>query len=85
MPSFNQHDICLAWYIYASHYHGGQSSKLYQVFGRLGRIQYSCNVTGKLERYFDRELSTEDDLKYSEEYENARAIYESLVERKVYQ
>jgi hypothetical protein len=84
MPRFNKFDICLAWYMYASHYHGGQFTKLYQVFGRLERIKFRASIMSKLEDYFDRELSPDEDRKY-DEYENARAIYESLVERKVYQ
>lgn len=72
MPHFDRFDICVAWWLYAMHYHEGQDSKLYRVFGRLERIGF-------------RTLAKTEDIARLPEYENVRAIYNSLVERKVYQ
>lgn len=66
---FDRFDVCEAWYVYASLYHGGQGSKLYQVFGRLQRIGFR-----------PRPSLGEDTLG-----ENARYIYDSLVSRKILQ
>jgi hypothetical protein len=41
MPYFNRFDVCQAWYIFASEWHGGQSSRLYLVFGRLARLRFN--------------------------------------------
>ncbi len=40
MTYFDRFDICEAWYMYASLYHGGQWSKEYEIFGRLDRMQF---------------------------------------------
>ena len=32
---FDRFDICEAYYCYASDYHEGQFSKIYEIFGRL--------------------------------------------------
>lgn len=37
---FNRFDICNAYYVFASLYHGGQGSKEYRIFGRLSKIGY---------------------------------------------
>lgn len=73
MPQFNKHDVCAAWFLYAAAYHGGQNSKLYQVFGRLEKIGFEPSF-----------LMGEAWLN-NPENANVRAIYQSLVERKVYQ
>ena len=62
---FDRLDICKAYYLYASHYHEGQGSKLYQVFGRLDKVGFNPGPMLSVE--------TLD--------ENARAIYDGLVER----
>jgi hypothetical protein len=66
---YSRIDICEAWYLYASLYHGGQGSKLYEVFGRLDRLDFRP-APGL----------SEDSLE-----ENSREIFDSLVSRKVYQ
>lgn len=68
MPHFDRFDICEAYYLYATLYHGGQWSKEYQIFGRLEKIKFRARPS----------LCNEDDLE-----ENARAIFDQLVERGV--
>ncbi len=63
---FDRFDVCEAAYLYATHYHGGQWSELYKVFGRLHNLGFKpalCTSMGSLE-------------------ENARAIYDGMVESK---
>ena len=69
MLYFDRFDICEAYYLYASHYHGGQSSRLYEVFGRLYNIQFRPSPVLRLESLT----------------ENGRSIYDSLVEKKYLQ
>lgn len=63
MPQFNRWDICEAYYLFAFYYHGGQSSKLYQVFGRLHKIGFTVRNS----------LRSENDLS-----DNGREIYNNL-------
>ena len=56
-----------AWYVYASQYHGGQGSALYQVLGRLHRLGFKPRL-----------LVTRTDLT-----RNGRAVYDNLFARKV--
>lgn len=63
---FNRFDICEAYLLFASMYHGGQFSPIYRIFGRLNRMGYKAPLGGV----------TEDTLT-----ENGRAIYDALVER----
>lgn len=37
---FDRFDICEAYYMYASEWHGGQWSDEYQIFGRLDAMGY---------------------------------------------
>lgn len=60
---FDRFDICTAYYLYATHYHNGQNSAEYRIFGRLAKIGFSPRVGLEL-----------DDLS-----ENERAIYNKLV------
>lgn len=68
--SFDRFDICCAWYLYAITYHGGQGSKLYEVFGRLARVGFKPGDA----------LRDENSLTA-----NGREIYENLVARELYQ
>ena len=63
---FDRFDICEAYYLYASLYHGGQFTKLYEVFGRLDNLKFRPSPV----------------LRLSSLTENGRSIYDSLVERK---
>lgn len=38
---FDRFDICNAYYLFAILYHEGQSSKTYEIFGRLDRMGYN--------------------------------------------
>ena len=38
---FDRFDVCDAYYQFARHYHRGQWSSEYAIFGRLDRIRYS--------------------------------------------
>ncbi len=67
---FDRFDICEAFYVYAMLYHGGQFTRLYRVFGRLHKLGFSPSPM----------LRDEDSLS-----DNAREIFDSLVERKVLQ
>jgi hypothetical protein len=64
MPYFNRFDVCEAYYVYALHYHRGQGSKEYAVFGRLANIGFDPS----------RLLYGEENLS-----ENGREIYNRLV------
>lgn len=46
---FDRFSICLAWYWYATHYHGGQFSREYRIFGRLNRIGFEPGAGAKFE------------------------------------
>ena len=61
---FDTIDICKAYYMYASLYHGGQFSDTYRIFGRLNDIKFKPGPMLSVE-------SLED---------NARAIFDNLVE-----
>lgn len=62
---FDQFDICDAFYVFATLYHGGQFSEEYRIFGRLEKIGYQPTDT-----------LNEDTLS-----DNARVIYDKLVTR----
>ena len=63
-------DICEAYYIYASHYHEGQFSQLYEIFGRLNNLNFKPRLS----------LKDEYDLT-----ENGQSIYDNLVAKKYLQ
>ena len=62
-------DICEAWYLYASNYHGGQWSKLYSKLGQLHNIGFKP-APG---------------LNYKSLQEEGKRIYRRLVRTKKYQ
>lgn len=62
--TFDRFDICDAYYLYATQYHGGQGSKEYKIHKVLHRIKYRPSMM----------LNDEDDLS-----DNAREIYNNLV------
>lgn len=39
--NFDRFDICEAFYLFATHYHTGQGSSTYAIFGRLARLGFS--------------------------------------------
>ncbi len=61
---FDRFNVCEAYYVFASLYHGGQFSEEYRIFGRLDNIRFSPSPLISVE-------SLE---------ENARAIFDNLVE-----
>jgi len=63
MMQFDRSDICEAYYLFASHYHSGQGSKVYEIFGRLEKIKFHPRPT-----LDEKSLS-----------ENGKAIYDNLV------
>ena len=63
MSYFDRFDICEAYYLYASLYHGGMMSKEYAIFGRLSKIGFEPRQS----------------LRYETLTENAKAIYDNLV------
>lgn len=65
---FDRHDICLAHWLFAVHFHGGQFSPEYAILGRLERIRFKPGACQS-----DRPA----DLP-----ENAREIYRRLVVRR---
>ena len=67
---YDSYDICEAYYLYASHYHEGQFSQLYEIFGRLENLKFKPRPM----------LSDVADLS-----ENGQMIYENLVEKKYLQ
>lgn len=64
---FNRFDICEAYYLFASYWHGGQFSKEYRIFGRLEKIGFKPSPTLSLES-----LS-----------ENGVLIYQNLVRKNI--
>lgn len=64
--TFDRMDICSAYFMYASLYHGGQWSDDYRIFGRLVKIRFNPGPMLTVEK-----LS-----------ENGRAIFDNLVARK---
>jgi hypothetical protein len=65
-PYFDRFDICEAYYLFASHYHGGQWSAEYRIFGRLERMGFKPGANG---------------LNYHGLSENARGIYIKLARK----
>ena len=68
---WDRFDICEAWWLYACHYHGGQWSKLYSILSHKLPVTMQFNPSPWLD---ENHLT-----------ENGREIYQSLVDRKVYQ
>jgi len=62
---FDRIDICDAYYLFATLYHNGQSSKEYKIFGRLEKVKYKPGFA-----------LSEDSLTC-----NGRDIYQKLVNR----
>ena len=65
MPYFDRFDICVAHFLFASHWHGGQGCKLYGKFAQLERLRYRPSVCQS-----DRPADLD---------QNAREIYRLLV------
>ena len=64
---WDRFDICLAWYHYATLYHGGQWSAIYAVFGRLESLGFRPGLAAER---LDRS-----------DHGNARSILASLIRR----
>jgi hypothetical protein len=69
MPRWNRFDICESWYAFAMETHGGQWTKEYETFGRLGRMHFRPSLSVR-ERGYDGLT------------ENGKEIYDSPVERR---
>ena len=63
---FDRFDICEAYWCYASDYHEGQFSKIYEIFGRLYELDFNHRM----------------DLCFESLTENGQYIYNSLVDKK---
>ncbi len=63
MKTFDRFDICEAYYMFATLWHGGQFTKEYAIFGRLHKIGFRAPMSIDLEKLT----------------ENGRAIYDDLV------
>ena len=63
---FDRFDICEAYWCYASDYHEGQFSKIYEIFGRLYELDFNPSM----------------DLCFESLTENGQYIYNSLVDKK---
>ena len=62
---FDRFDICEAYYLFARDYHGGQGSREYAYLGRLSNLGFKSGPF----------------LEVSSLNENAKEIYDSLVEK----
>ena len=62
---FDRFDVCEAWYLFASEYHGGAATPLYGVLSRLALIDFNPSPILSLDSLT----------------ENARAIYDELVSK----
>lgn len=51
---FDRFNICVAYYVYALEWHGGQDSKAYKIFGRLEKIGFKTQ-TNRFEQLSDAE------------------------------
>ena len=69
---FDRFDICEAWYLYASHYHGGQWSKLYSILSYRLPIVLGFKPGAQLDGYMGLT-------------DNGKEIYDNLVSRQLYQ
>lgn len=54
---FDRFDICEAYYLFAAHWHGGQSSKEYRIFGRLDKIKFKARDSLSVETLSDNGLA----------------------------
>jgi len=63
---FDRFDICEAYYCYASDYHEGQYSKIYEIFGRLYDLKFEPRIN----------------LCFESLNENGQWIYQNLVNKK---
>lgn len=66
---WNRWDICLAYWVFASQWHGGQGSKEYAIFATLERLQFRVG----------RSFSEGDFISGRDENANALAIYRELL------
>jgi hypothetical protein len=62
---FDRFDICEAYWCYASDYHEGQFSKIYEIFGRLHELEFNPSF----------------DLCYESLSSNGQNIYNNLVDK----
>jgi len=62
---FDRFDICEAYYCYASDYHEGQWSKIYEIFGRLHELDFNPRM----------------DLSFESLTDNGQSIYQNLVNK----
>ena len=63
---FDRFDICEAYYLFASHYHDGQWSETYKIFGRLNNIQFRPSPMLSLKSLTKNSLRIYANLKYNE-------------------
>jgi hypothetical protein len=63
---FDRFDICEAYYLFATDYHGGQWSPEYAIFGRLHRMGFCPGLGG---------------VTYDALTENGKEIYDNLVSK----
>ena len=68
MPYFNRFDVCEAYYCFACLYHAGQWSEEYKIFGRLKALRFDPGLI-------------QAGGNPSALYENAREIFDGLVDR----
>ena len=64
---FNRYNICMAYYVYALEWHGGQFTRAYKIFGRLKKIKFHPMNSR---------------LSYENLTEEEKIIYEGLVNSK---
>lgn len=67
MATFDRFDICSAYHVFATRWHGGQFTDTYRIFGRLTAIGFELG--------HGRSVGTLASLSG-----NAREIYDALVE-----
>ena len=63
--NWDRFDICEAYYCFAVEWHGGQTDPIYQIGGRLSRMNFKARP----------------DLSYEGLTETGREIYENLKEK----
>lgn len=63
MMNFDRFDICEAYHAFATDWHGGMTSEIYRIFGRLHRLQFRISPLHK---------------GYESLTENGKEIYDAL-------
>lgn len=71
---WDRFDICLAYYVFAMYFHGGQGSATYSIYNTFHRLRYEPRAMANGD-------GTRSMLAHGEDYSNARDILAGLIRR----